>query len=187
VNDYLQLWPALFVPSIWILVSFVIARMGGWSLLAKVYPAQGPSTLDGETWRFQSIQMRWATNYGNCVTIRANPFGLGFSVLFLLRIGHPSLLIPWSDITVHRLRRSRFFPSLVEFRFRLEPSVPIRLNDKLFSKIMKASERYSPDFGRLPLPSDTPNFSHPCEVYNIDRSMIRRNPDPCSEFVKTCL
>jgi hypothetical protein len=157
VSDYLQLWPALFVPSLWILVSFLIAKIGGWSLLAKVYLAQGPVTLDGESWIFQSIQMRWATNYGNCVTVRANPFGLGFSVLFIFRIGHPALLIPWSDITIHRRRRSRFFPSLVEFRFRLEPSVPIRVNDKLFSKIMKGSERYSPDFGRLsPLP-DTAN------------------------------
>jgi hypothetical protein len=151
VNDFAQWWPALFVPSIFILVSFLIARIGGWSLLARVYPAQS-DTLDGETWRFQSIQMRWSTNYGNCVTVRTNPLGLGFSVLFLLRLGHPPLLIPWSDITVHRRKRSRFFPSWVELRFRLEPSVPIRVNDKLFAKIMKASERYSPDFGRLPFP-----------------------------------
>ena len=74
--------------------------------------------------------MRRATNYGNCVTVKANPLGLGFSVPFLFRIGHPPLLIAWSDITTHRVRRRRFFPSLIELRFRLEPSIPVRVNNK---------------------------------------------------------
>ena len=83
MSDLFHWWPALFVPFIWILVSFIISRVGGWSLLARVYLAQA-DTLDGDSWRFQSIQMRWGTNYGNCVTVRADPLGLGLSVLFLL-------------------------------------------------------------------------------------------------------
>jgi hypothetical protein len=157
VSDFLHLWPALFVAFIWILVSFIISRVGGWSLLAKVYLAQGSNTLDGESWRFQSIQMRWATNYGNCVTVRAIPLGLGFSVLFLFRIGHPPLLIPWSDITVHRVKRSRFFPSWIEFRFRLDPSIPIRVSNKLFSKIRVSSHKYCPDFRDISPPLDSPS------------------------------
>lgn len=155
MSDFLHLWPAFFVPCIWILVSFIIARIGGWWRLAKVYPAQA-NTLDGESWRFQSIQMRWATGYNNCVTVGTNPLGVGLSVLFLLRIGHPPLLFPWSDITVRRVKKSRFFPSMIEFRFRLEPSIPIRVNNKLFTKIMNSSERYYPDFGRLSPPPDSP-------------------------------
>ena len=148
MSDFFHLWPAFFVPCIWILVSFMIARIGGWWRLAKVYPAQA-NTLDGESWRFQSIQMRWAAGYNNCVKVRTNSLGVGLSVLFLLRIGHPPLLFPWSDITVRRVKKSRFFPSMIEFRFRLEPSIPIRVNNKLFKKIMNSSERYYPDFGRL--------------------------------------
>jgi len=154
VSDFFHLWPALFVPSIWILVSFIVSRVGGWSLLAKVYHAQA-NTLDGESWRFQSIQMRWETNYGNCVTLRADPLGLGLSVIWLLRIAHPPLLIPWSDITIHRVRRTRFFPALIEFRFRLEPFIPIRVNNKLFSKILGSSDKYYPDFRHISPPVDS--------------------------------
>ncbi len=151
MSDFILLWPVLFAPSIWILVTFIISRMGGWSLLSKVYLAQA-NTLDGESWRFQSIQMRWATNYGNCVTVKTDPLGLGLSVIWVLRIGHPPLLIPWSDITIHPLKRSRFFPSLIEFRFRLQPSIPIRVNNKLFSKILDSSDKYYPDFRRISPP-----------------------------------
>jgi len=78
-------------------------QSGRLALLAKSYPARDAATLDGETWRFQSIQLCWATNYGNCVTVRTNSVGLGLSVLWLLRLGHPPLLIPWADITIHGL------------------------------------------------------------------------------------
>jgi hypothetical protein len=158
VSNFLHLWPALFAPFIWILVTFIISRLGGWSLLAKVYLAQESKALDGESWRFQSIQMRWATNYGNCVTVRADPLGLSLSVPFLFRIGHPPLLIPWSDIAIHRVRRSRFFPSLIELRFRLEPSIPVRVNHKLFSKILDSSDRYYPDFRHISPALDSPSL-----------------------------
>jgi len=154
VSDFTLLWPVLFAPSIWILVTFIISRMGGWSLLAKAYLTQA-NTLDGESWRFQSIHMRWGTNYNNCVTVRANALGLGLSVIWLLRIGHPPLLIPWSDITIYRVKRSRFFPSWIEFRFRLEPSIPIRVNKKLFSKILDSSDIYYPSLRPISSPVDS--------------------------------
>ena len=149
MSDFLHWWPALFLPFMWVLVSWIISRAGGWALLGKVYLAQDSITSDGETWKFQSLQMRWGINYGNCVTVRANPLGLGLSVLWLLRIGHPPLLIPWADITIHRVRRSRFFPPWIEFRFRLDPSIPIRMSDKLFSKVLDSSDRYHPQFRHI--------------------------------------
>ena len=91
----------------------------------------------------------WATNYGNCVTVKTNSLGLGLSVLWLLRPGHPPLLIPWADITIHRVRRSRFFSSLVEFKFRSEPSVPVRIYNKLFLKILASSDGYYPNFRQI--------------------------------------
>jgi hypothetical protein len=156
VSNLFHWWPALFLPFTWILVSLVISRVGGWSLLAKVYLAQA-DTLDGDSWKFQSIQMRWATNYGNCVTVRANPLGLGLSVLFLFRLGHPPLLIPWPDITMVTVKKIRFFPSWIEFRFRLEPSIPVRINNKLFSKILNSSDKYYPDFRRISPSLDRPS------------------------------
>jgi hypothetical protein len=157
MSEFLYWWPALLVPAGWISFCWIISRVGGWALVAKAYPAQDSTSLDGETWRFQSIQMRWATNYGNCVTVRANPLGLGLSILFLFRLGHPPLLIPWSDITMLPVKKSRFFPAWIEFRFRLEPSIPIRANNKLFSKILNSSDKYYPDFRRISLSLDSPS------------------------------
>lgn len=151
MSDFFYWWPAILVPGGWISVCWIISRIGGWALLAKAYPAQYAASLDGETHRFQSIQMRWATNYGNCVTVRTNSLGIGLSVLWLLRIGHPPMLIPWSDITIQKVRRSRFFSPLIEFRFRLEPSVPVRINNKLFLKILNSSDRYYPQLRHISL------------------------------------
>jgi hypothetical protein len=166
MSDFLYWWPIVLVPIGWFSVCWIISRVGGWAWLAKAYPAQNSTLMEGESWRFQSIQMRWASNYGNCVTVRANSMGLGLSVLWLLRFGHPPLLIPWSDITVHRVRRSRFFPSLVEFRFRSEPSVPVRIYNKLFLKILASSDRYYPNFRQIsaqiapPSNTEAPQTSH---------------------------
>lgn len=157
MSDFLYWWPVVLVPGGWISVCWIISRISGWVILAKAYPAQDSSTLDGETWRFQSIQMRWATNYGNCVTFRANPTGLGLSALWLLRFGHPPLFIPWPDISIQRIRRGRFFPSLVEFRFRSEPSVPVRISNKFFLKILDSSDRYYPNFRQISAQIDTPS------------------------------
>ena len=154
MSDFLYWWPVVLVPAGWISVCWIISRISGWALLAKSYPAKDATVLDSETWRFQSIQTRWATNYGNCVTVKTNSLGLGLSVLWLLRPGHPPLLIPWADITIHRVIRSRFFPSLVEFKFRSEPSVPVRLSNKLFLKILNSSDRYYPELRPISLQLD---------------------------------
>ena len=166
MSDFLYWWPALFVPFVWVLILSIISRVGGWSLLAKVYPAQDSTALDGESWKFQTLQMRWGTHYGNCVTVRVNPLGLGLSVLWILRMGHPPLLIPWADITLHKVRRSRFFPPLIEFRFRLEPSIPVRIGNQLSAKILDSSDRYHPNFRRnipqlnTPSSDEVPKPSH---------------------------
>ncbi len=162
VSDFLYWWPAVLVPAGWISVCFMISKLGGWASLAKVYLAPDTTTMDGASWRLQSIQMRWATNYGNCVTVRATPLGLGLSVIWLLRLGHPPLFMPWSDVVIHRRRKSRFSPSMVELRFRSEPSIPVRVSNTLFLKILDSADRYYPElrpiYLRLDIPSSNTSF-----------------------------
>ena len=111
----------------WIGVGLLIARIGGWAALAAAYSHSGE--FQGERLRFQTAQMRWGTNYGGCLTIGANHRGLFLSVLFLFRIGHPPLFIPWTDISVSD-PKGRWF-SYVELRFRRAPSIPLRVSEQL--------------------------------------------------------
>ena len=111
----------------WIGIGLLIARIGGWAALAAAYSHSGE--FQGERLRFQTAQVRWGTNYGGCLTIGANHRGLFLSVLFLFRIGHPPLFIPWTDISVSD-PKGRWF-SYVELRFRRAPSIPLRVSEQL--------------------------------------------------------
>ncbi len=81
-----------------VVLFWLIGRISGWSTLANIYRATGE--FFGPTWKFQSGQFRWRMGYNHCLTFGANESGLFLSVFFLFRIGHPSLFIPWGDITV---------------------------------------------------------------------------------------
>jgi len=114
---------------------FLIGRISGWSTLANVY--RSPGEFLGQRWRFQSGQLRWHLGYNNCLTIGANESGLYLSVFFLFRFGHPSLFIPWGDISANT--RKGFWCRYMEFRFKLAPMIPLRLSLQLGEKVIKAS------------------------------------------------
>ena len=115
----------------WVIISYVIAHMGGWFRLARFYRFSGEFL--GERWRFQSAQMRWKVGYNNCLTVGASPEGLYLSVMFILRFGHPPLLVPWGDISVKVIKG--FFYPVLEFRFQQGPAIPLRVSEKLGQKI----------------------------------------------------
>ena len=81
---------------IWILACYLLSIWGGWSRLAGDYRTD--ADIDGSVWRFQSGALRYGLRYNGCLTIGASPSGLHLRILFLFRMGHPPLFIPWSDI-----------------------------------------------------------------------------------------
>src|SRR5579863_8770132 len=93
------LFPLYFV-CLWLLVASVVSLLSGWRSLATLYRAQAAFT--GSTWRMQSAQMRFLTNYNNVLTIGSSPQGLYLASMFLFRFMHPPLLVPWSEIRVSR-------------------------------------------------------------------------------------
>ena len=113
--------------GVWIGIGLLISRVGGWAALATVYGHSGE--FRGDCLRFQSARMRWGTNYGNCLTVGANPLGLYLSVLLIFRIGHPPLFIPWMDISISE-QKGRWFNSVV-LRFRRAPSIPLQVSQQL--------------------------------------------------------
>ncbi len=133
-----------FILGILYLGGHLIARGGGWSMLAGFYRASG--SFLGECWRFQSAQMRWRMGYNNCLTVGSSPEGLYLSMLFLFRAGHPPLFIPWTEISIHS--GAGFLSSSVEFRFRQAPTIPFRVSERLSRKIADAARTGWP--GREP-------------------------------------
>jgi hypothetical protein len=122
------------------IVLFLIGRISGWSTLANFYRSQGD--FSGQRWRFQSGQLRWYMGYNNCLNIGANESGLYLSVFFLFRIGHPSLFIPWEEISASR--QKNFWGRYIEFRFKQAQRIPFRVSPGLGEKILKASGSSGP-------------------------------------------
>src|SRR5262245_7367519 len=101
-QDWVDQHPILFEVglglSLWVGVSLLISLIGGWAILRRKFRYRG--TFKGMRWSSQSGQMRFIAGYRNCLTVGASPEGLYMSMSLLFRIGHPQLLIPWSQITV---------------------------------------------------------------------------------------
>ena len=83
----------------WFAMLATIARLGGWSSLARQFAV--PVLPAGKRFRFQSASFRghyWApVNYGSCLTLVVCEQGLGIGIGWLFRFRHPPLLIPWSE------------------------------------------------------------------------------------------
>lgn len=124
------LFPLFFI-GMWIVVCFLLAIIGGWSRLAESYQAHAEFT--GKKWYFQSGRLG-LTNYSSCLTIGSNYYGLYLAVFPLFRVGHPPLLIPWSDITTAEHKGWIF--SYLDFTFAKAPSTKLRLLRKLGNMIM---------------------------------------------------
>ena len=124
------LFPLFFI-TLWIVVCFLLALIGGWSRLAQAYQSQ--ADFLGKKWYFQSGRLG-LTNYGSCLTIGSNYYGLYLAVFPLFRAGHPPSLIPWSDITTAEHQGWLF--TYLDFNFAKAPSIKLRLLRKLGDRIM---------------------------------------------------
>jgi len=127
--------PFLFSVSLWIGVLYIISFLSGWQSLARVYPML--HTLSGERFRFESASMRAGMGYGNCLTMEANAQGLRISTLFLFRIGHRSLFIPWEDIAAEL--DSFLWFKYAKLRFAKCSNIPFSISVKLAEKLSQAS------------------------------------------------
>ena len=130
-----ELFFAAFV-GLWLGISLLVSRLGGWATLATFYRLSG--SFNGDCWRFQSGEFRWRVGYNNCLAVGANPTGLYLSVFFLFRFGHPDLFIPWADISVISGKKG-FLSIYAEFRFRQASEIPLRINERLLQRIMESA------------------------------------------------
>ena len=128
------LFPVFFV-GMWALVSFLLSAMGGWRALAQHYVAT--AQFSGKRFRFRSAQFGGYVNYGACLALGAGPMGLYLAVFPLFRLAHPSLLIPWPDVTAREA--NSWLVSAVELEFAKAPGVSMRLSRRLAQSLFDAA------------------------------------------------
>lgn len=132
MSETLLLLPILLFGfiGIWIFVCFLLAQLSGWSRLAVYY--RTPTDFSGRKWEFQTGRLRWA-RYRGCLTIGTNSEYLYLAVFPLFRVGHPPLLIPWSDITTSEHKGGLF--SYRDFAFTKAPAIKLRVLQGLGNQI----------------------------------------------------
>lgn len=128
-------FPFLFV-GMWFGVIRLIGAVGGWFALAERYAAH--NECRGETLNFRSASFG-LMNYGNCVTFGFADDGLYISLLFPFRFGHPTLRIPWEDLSSKETRR--LFFKRTEFRFAKVPNVGMQVTTSLGEEILRQRDR----------------------------------------------
>lgn len=96
------------------------------------------SSFLGQTSSLQSARMRWGTNYGSCLTVGADAAGLYLAVMLIFRVGHPSLLFPWHEVSVRRRWKVVFF-RYVELTLGREEQIPFRISGRLADRIQAAA------------------------------------------------
>lgn len=123
----------LFCIWFFVIIPFVLARVGGWAALAAEYRLSGQ--FEGTRWWFQDVTLRGWCGYNGCVSVGANADGLYLNTIFWVL--HPPLFIPWSDLRVSRreVKFLGFRVGMVEFTTARVPGVRIALKESVLKKI----------------------------------------------------
>jgi hypothetical protein len=95
----------IFVVGLCCFVLWILSVFAGWRSLAAVYAAR--TRPEGAVRYMQSAYIG-SVVYTRCLTVRLCRAGIYLSVWPLFRVGHPPLLIPWSDLRQWRERKTLF-------------------------------------------------------------------------------
>lgn len=120
-------FPLVFIPM-WCGVCFLLSQIGGWARLAPRFA--DPSTPRGTAFSGQSGRVGVA-NYNKVLTIHTSSEGLHLAAMKLFRVGHPPLLIPWSEIRGAQ-RSQRLWMDNVVFEVGPPSLAKVRLPARIF-------------------------------------------------------
>ncbi len=126
---------AILFVAFWCVVCFLISLFTGWFTLSRRFKKQ--SEPQGETRSagplFYGVYMRFWSHYGSAVRLTAASDALYASMLFLLRLGHPPLRIPWSEI---QFGRTKFlFRPYIVLTLGNEEKIPMRISLRMARKL----------------------------------------------------
>ena len=115
--------PFVFV-VVWLVVAFATAHIGGWAGLSREFATQNPAPASN---RFgaQRISMGMASYRGG-VSLIPQTGGLWISMTPLFRFAHPSLLVPWRNVSRVEERSNAFGARFYKFTIQGE-GAPVKI------------------------------------------------------------
>ncbi len=120
---------------VWIGTCLILGKTSGWENLAKAYPVKGE--FSGSRFHLKSAKMGFWGHYNGCLNFGANDQGLFISVMMLMRLGHPSVFVPWCEISAH-LAKGRIRPEIL-LEFENAPGLIVRISKQLAEDLARAS------------------------------------------------
>lgn len=101
---FVYFFPILFIGTL-ILVTFILSKMG-WADLAANYPSN--SAFTGKRVGIISASIN-SVNYQNSLVLKYNEEGIYLRPVFLFRLFHKPVLIPWKEIKEVRDKKILFY------------------------------------------------------------------------------
>jgi hypothetical protein len=95
--------------AVWALVVPLAAWFGGWRRLAEEFAAQ--PDMRGRI-LLGTATMRYGANYGHVIRLDCLPNGLVLSAAWLIRLAHPPLFIPWTQVAAEPIKVPWIFPAM---------------------------------------------------------------------------
>lgn len=95
-------------PLFWMAIVFLISRMTGWARMARRFGVSSDRKFSGEGFGWSSAQFNLLGGYSNCLDIVVSRHGIYIRPVWLFRIGHEPLLIPWAAIAGIEVGRRMF-------------------------------------------------------------------------------
>ncbi len=126
---------AIFFVALWCFVCFSISILGGWFSLSGRFRALAEPCGDIKTAGpfFYGVKMRFRINYSSVIRLAAAEDALYLSVLFLYRVGHPPLRIPWTEI---KMAGTKFlWWRYVLLTLGNEEKIPMRISERMARKL----------------------------------------------------
>ena len=93
MENFWYFFPVFFI-ALWIFVIFIISRFA-WAKMAAAYP--GSEDFGGTRIGIISLAVNMM-NYNNAIVLKYNDEGLYLKPLFLFRIFHKPVFIPWQEV-----------------------------------------------------------------------------------------
>jgi hypothetical protein len=135
LQPYVRLIALTATVGFFCFISFLSSILSGWHKLSERFCAQsepyGATKSAGPF--FYTIYMRFWGRYSSMVHMTAAEDGLYLSVIFLLRIGHPPLCIPWREIQFSRTKH--FWRSYVVLTLGERERIPMRIPEQMAGKL----------------------------------------------------
>lgn len=126
--------PALSV-GFFCFMSYLSGVISGWHELSQRFFTQsepyGATRSAGPF--FFVVYARYWTHYNWAICMTSADDALYLSVYFLLRIGHPPLRIPWSEIKIARTKY--FWQHFIVLTLGNQERIPMRISERMASKL----------------------------------------------------